>query len=97
MLEHTACALSTYWLHFGRAAMHQAQVTGTQIWATSRRKTVGYYKRSIAGTKVVVTPHLCTKSCHKREAGAARVLLSSGSDWVKIGLFNHQFLTEQRP
>lgn len=31
VLEQRACALSTYWLCLGRAAMPQAQATGTKI------------------------------------------------------------------
>lgn len=98
VLERRACALSTYWLCLGRAAMPQAQATGTKIWATSRgRCWQAEHETSIAGTMVVVKPYLCTKSCYKRQGREALVLLSSGSDWVKTGLFNCQFLTEQRP
>lgn len=83
VLEQRACILSTSWL------------CPTQPGPCPVEVLAGTARGSITGSTGVVTPHLPSKSCHKREAREPLMVLSSDSDWVQTGLFGHQFLTEQ--
>lgn len=74
VLEQRACILSTSWLCPGRAGM-----CPTQPGPCPAEVLAGTARGSIAGSTAVVTPHLPTKSCHKREAREAHMVLSSDS------------------